>query len=353
MVGSIKFMPNRVWRVYLGGSGIDALRHAEHCEDNHFPEDWIASDSLANNPQYPAENQGLSRLEIDGKEMFFRDFLETYAEDALGSAHIAKFGKKSALLMKILDSAERLPIQAHPSVPDAQKYFNSNFGKTESWYIIGAREVNGEAPYLLMGFNDKLNKDVFINEALHGDFPTGKEMLHKINVKPGDCFMIPGGLPHAIGCGVTVIETMEPSDLVIQPEFFCGTQRLSDAERWSGADPEDAMRCFAYTPESEEDLRKRCTPEAAEIEPGLTRVIPYELARYFEVQRLECDGEFRFTNREKRHRAGVVVDGSVTLTDSYGTLELQRGDTFFMPCCQNEALFKGKGTVIFSLPPQL
>lgn len=30
--------------------------------------------------------------------------------------------------------------------------FQSNFGKTEAWFVIGGREIDGEKPYVLLGF---------------------------------------------------------------------------------------------------------------------------------------------------------------------------------------------------------
>lgn len=353
MIGAVKFLPNRVWRVYLGGSEIDALRHADTQTDGHFPEDWIASTSEANNPQYQEKDQGLSRIGQNGGARLFRDWLAANPEETLGKEHVRKFGTNSALLMKILDAAERLPIQVHPSVPNAKRFFHSNFGKTEAWYVVATREVNGEAPYLLFGFNERLDRGCFCAEALRGDFPFGRTMLHKLAVKPGDSFIVPGGTPHAIGCGVTLIEVMEPSDLVVQPEFFCGKQRLSDAERWGGAKPEDALMSFDFVPETEQQLRERCCPAPEAIDAALSRVIPYHIAHYFEVQRLVCSGAYHFINREKRHRAGVVIFGELALTSAAGSLTLHRGDAFFLPFALTECDFSGMGEIIFALPPEL
>lgn len=351
MIGAVKFLPNRVWRVYRGGSGIDRLRRTEPENDGHFPEDWIASTSLANNPRHPVADQGMSHVAVGESACFFRDYLAANPRETLGAAHWEKYGANSALLMKILDAAERLPIQVHPSVSNARRYFNSDFGKTEAWYVIATRTVNGEEPYLMMGFNGRLDEAVFRTEALRGEFPTGKSMLLKLAVKPGDCFMVPGGTPHAIGGGVTLIEVMEPSDLVVQPEYFCGSQRLSDSERWSNAAPEDALRSFDFVPETEAALRRRCSPEPEMIDASLARVIPFRTARYFEVQKLNCSGAYRLRNREHCHRAGVVVRGDLTLEDGTGTLELHRGEAFFLPRALAECEFFGVGEVVFALPP--
>ena len=348
---AVKFLPNRVWRVYSGGSGIDRMRGTNPTEDGHFPEDWIASTSLANNPQYHQPDQGLSFAELPEGPLLFKDYLARDPENMLGTAHYRKFGANPALLMKILDAAEQLPIQCHPSVPDAKKYFHSDFGKTEAWHVISVREINGEKPYLLVGFNESLDAECFRKEALSGKFPKGKNMMHKLEVKQGDSLLIRGGLPHAIGCGVTLIEIMEPSDLVIQPELYCGTQPLSEAERWSGANPEDALKCFDYTPRSESETRRVNIPVPEKIDDSLQILISQKEAKYFEMQKLSCRGKYLLRNREKKFRVGVVVQGKMNLNDGLRDLQLNCGDSFFLPYSLDQAEFSGTGEAVFALPP--
>lgn len=353
MNGAVKFLPNRVWRVYSGGSGIDRLRGEKNGQDGHFPEDWIASTSLANNPQYDKPGQGLSQVALPGGAKLFSEYLAENPEYTLGKEHFSRYGANAALLMKILDAAEQLPIQCHPSVPDARRYYNSDFGKTEAWYIADVREVNGVEPYLLVGFNDKLDVEQFKREALSGAFPTGEQMLHKLKVKPGDCLLIRGGLPHAIGSGVTLIEIMEPSDLVIQPEHFCGTQKLSEAERWTGAVPEDALKCFDYTSvTAQENLRRnKFLPE--QIDEHLQMLIPRTVANYFELQKLVCCSHYKLYNTQHCHRAGVVTAGNFMCSSGDEKLELHCGDAFFLPYGLTECDFYGDGEIVFALPPEL
>ena len=275
--------------------------------------------------------------------MLFKDYLAGDPENLLGRKHYEKFGASAALLMKILDAAEQLPIQCHPTVPDAQRYYHSKFGKTEAWYVIATREINGVKPYLLAGFNESLNEALFRKEALSGKFSAGEKMMHKLEVKPGDCLLIRGGLAHAIGCGVTLIEIMEPSDLVIQPELYCGTQPLSEAERWSGASPENALNCFDFTPYSEQETRRRNIPDPERIDDSLQILISGRIAKYFEMQKMTCRGKYLLHNRERKLRAGVVVQGGFVLNDGIRSLSLKCGDSFFLPCALDQIEFTGNG----------
>lgn len=344
---AIQFKPNRVWRAYLGGAGIDCLRGEVPGVDGRFPEDWIASCVEANNPQYNCPGQGLSRVETTAGEISFRDLLAKHPEWTRPA------GSETGILMKILDSAERLPIQVHPSVENARRYFASEHGKTECWIVLGTRAVNGEEPYLLLGFNPALDRERFLAEARTGVFDAGAKMLHKLTVQPGDAILVPGGTPHAIGPGVTVIEVMEPSDLVVQPELRCGEQPLSLSERFSGADPEEAFQAFDFVPESEAELKARCFHAPEELERGsggrLLRLIPLESNGFFEVRKLCVANEFELSNREKSCRAGVVTAGALEFEAEGEVLTLHCGDGFFLPANLDRCAVRGSGEAVLAL----
>ena len=347
-MNAIKFKPNRVWRAYLGGAGIDCLRGTPPGTDGRFPEDWIASCVEANNPQYDCPGQGLSRVNTDAGEVPFRDLLAAHP------AWTRPAGSETGILMKILDSAERLPIQVHPTVENAKRYFGSMHGKTECWIVLATRAVNGEEPYLLLGFNPALDRERFLVEARTGVFDSGAKMLHKLVVKPGDAILVPGGTPHAIGPGVTVIEVMEPSDLVVQPELRCGEQPLSLSERFSGAAPEDAFKAFDFLPETVAELKARCfhAPEELERHSGgsLLRLIPLASNGFFEVRKLLVNGNFGLSNRERCCRAGVVTAGALELDAGGETLALRCGDGFFLPADLANCTFRGRGEAVLALP---
>ena len=80
------------------------------------PEDWLASTTTAYNGSVEIEGEGLGRSE-DGR--LVRDIAGTLP-----------------ILVKLLDSDERLVIQAHPTVPFARARMNSPVGKTECWYFL-------------------------------------------------------------------------------------------------------------------------------------------------------------------------------------------------------------------------
>ena len=196
-----KLQPNRVRRTYLGGGRIDAFTGFRPVDDGALrPEDWMASTVTAFNGKVEIEGEGLGRLE-DGR----------LVKDVVG---------RLPILVKLLDSDERLVIQAHPTVPFAKARMNSEVGKTECWYFLP-----GTAPdaCVYLGFKPGITREKWVKafEEQKGLL----ECLHRIPVQAGDFVFVDGGVPHAIGGGCFMIELQEPSDLMVVAERFTPSGR--------------------------------------------------------------------------------------------------------------------------------
>lgn len=117
------------------------------------PEEWLASITQAVNPGFPSvENEGLSAVSAGDKSCLLKELIERAPQEMLGRKHFNRYGAKTGVLVKLLDPAVRLSIQVHPDKTFAKKYFHSEYGKTECWHILDVREIDGQKPYLLMGF---------------------------------------------------------------------------------------------------------------------------------------------------------------------------------------------------------
>jgi mannose-6-phosphate isomerase len=249
-----------------------------------------------------------------------------------------------------------LPVQVHPDKETAAKFFNSKYGKTEAWIVLDTRSVNGEEPCLLFGFNENFDEDIFTREALDGNMTKSLSMLHKHPVKSGDILLVNGGIPHAIGAGVFLVEIMEPTDLVIQPELYCGSQRLTVEERFCEVSPEKALKVFQC-----QKLSKIQAWENAFIEPTvIDKTVNAELSllidrneiKFFGAKKLNFSGKYLYQNTDNCCAAGIVCDGTLNIKykNDY-CLELKKGDTFFLPDQINDCIFNGSGELIFALPP--
>ena len=201
---------NRVWRTYSGGALIDNWKKTSPEVDGSFPEEWIMSTITARGKNRP-ENEGLTLIETNDGVFSLKELINSNLELHLGSDLAEKYGT-TGVLIKMLDSMERLTIQVHPDKKYAKNILNSEFGKTESWYVLNTREVYGEKPVVYMGFKKHVTKAIWKTHFDNQDIEGMLDCLHKIEVKPGDAFMIYGGVPHAIGAGCFLMEVQEPTD---------------------------------------------------------------------------------------------------------------------------------------------
>ncbi len=149
---------------------------------------------------------GESKLIYDNKEVDINEFIK--------SEPINKYinPKIQNLLIKLIDSAQSLSIQVHPSDEYALKYENL-LGKTEMWIILDAKEGS----YINLGFNQDVKKEDF-PELIKDD--SILSYLNKIYVKPGDIYLIKPGTIHAIGEGITLLEIQESSKLTYRVYDF-------------------------------------------------------------------------------------------------------------------------------------
>ena len=156
------FEKNRVFRVYTGGKLFSQF-FGDDSTDGFYPEEWICSSTKALNENSTDPYEGISI--IQGTDIRFDQLIEEEKDLMLGD----RIGLD--VLVKALDSAIRLPVQAHPDKAFSRQHFNSSFGKAESWLVLGARE--GACIYF--GFKDgvtpeEFQKAVFQLGQRNGDF---------------------------------------------------------------------------------------------------------------------------------------------------------------------------------------
>jgi len=211
----IKLATSRAWRTYLGGSMISKL-HGVPGEDDHFPEEWLMSVVAARNSGREHIVEGISRVEATGQTL--AELIDASPSELLGVHHTDKYGKSLGVLVKLLDAAERLTLQVHPTRECAKKLFDSEFGKAECWHIIGEREIKGEKPCIYIGFKEGITREHWKHCFDEQDIPAMLDCLHRIEVKTGDTFIIRGGVPHGIGAGCFLVEIQEPTDYTVRTE---------------------------------------------------------------------------------------------------------------------------------------
>lgn len=315
------FKKNRVKRIYTGGSQF-ATFFGDDSTEGFFPEEWVCSYVKALNEGSDIPDEGISITE-DGDK--FDELLKNHTTEMLGEGRT-----ELGILTKILDSSIRLPVQCHPDKEFSRKHFNSEYGKTESWIILGA----GEDACIYFGFNKRYTKEEF-RAAFDKDESVLVSMLNKIPVNVGDVFLIPGKAIHAIGKNCLLLEVQEPTDFTIQPENKCGDYVLSDNEKYLGLDPDIAFDCFDMELDSLEKTLKAAKCEPVKV-GNVEKLITHEKTPCFAVNRYNVNGEKVSLPSPSVY---VVTDGTGNVICDDFMRNVKKGDYFFAPAVIDGKLF--------------
>lgn len=315
------FKKNRVRRIYTGGSQFASF-FGDDSTEGFFPEEWVCSYVKALNDGSDIPDEGISITE-DGEK--FDELLKNHTTEMLGEGRT-----ELGILTKILDSSIRLPVQCHPDKEFSRKHFNSEYGKTESWIILGA----GEDACIYFGFNKRYTKEEF-RAAFDKDESVLVSMLNKIPVNVGDVFLIPGKAIHAIGKNCLLLEVQEPTDFTIQPENTCGDYVLSDNEKYLGLDPDIAFDCFDMELDSLEKTLKAAKCEPVKV-GNIEKLITHEKTPCFAVNRYNIKGEKVSLPCPSVY---VVTDGTGKVICDDFVRDVKKGDYFFAPAVIDGKLF--------------
>ena len=339
----IRFKENRVRREYAGGKNIDKFAGKEVCVGSKLPEEWLASAVEAFNPDFePIENEGLSICE-NGE--FFKTVLEKNSEKILGKRLNEKYNGRFSMLVKLLDSAERLLIQCHPTVSFAKKEFNSDFGKTECWYFLDTQED----ACVYLGFKEGITKEkwkfLFENQDREGMLAC----LHKFSVKPNELWFVDGGVPHAIGKGCFMIELQEPSDLTVLTERVnVKGDPVCEVKLHGGLGFEKMFDCFVYEGMSEAQVRQRYYKKAVFEENQINCLVDETLTDKFSMKCLRVNGEFS-ANFGDTYAVCIVINGECVLNSEEREISLEKGQSFLVGANSEKLEFKGKADIVFCI----
>ena len=176
----------KIW----GGRDLEAFRN--NLPSGDVGESWdIAC--------HPSGTGVVANGELKGKK--FDEIISEFGHALVGSKVSTE---KFPLLVKLINSGEKLSVQVHPGDEYAQRVENQ-LGKTEAWYVVNAKP----GAKLIVGTKN-CDKEVFAKAIEEGK---SEDYLNVVDVKKGDCFLINSGLVHAICEGLIIVEIQQNSDV--------------------------------------------------------------------------------------------------------------------------------------------
>lgn len=201
------------------------------------------------------------------------------------------------LLIKFIDAKEDLSVQVHPN-------------KTELWYIVEAAPDAKLVYGLKEAFDEAKFRKAVSERAL-------EPLLHTVNVKAGEFYLLPSGQIHAICGGILIAEFQQNSNI---------TYRVWDYDRGREIHTEAAI----------ETMKKlKVNGDFS----GMTE------SDYFKVEKLEVkDKGVIAASADFIHVMCIDGDGEV------GEAKLIKGDCCFIPAGYGDALLDGNMTLMLCYP---
>jgi mannose-6-phosphate isomerase len=279
--------------------------YPDHKFDEKIGEAWLTGDhcKVANGP-------------LAGRTL--EDLSQEFGRALVGEA--ARDGRRFPLLMKFLFPHEKLSVQVHPDDAQAQKT-GQPWGKTECWYVAAAKPGSQVALGLKPGVTrEQLAKAITDKHA--------EDLLHWVNIYPGEMIYVAGGTVHTLGPGAILVETQQQSDC---------TYRLYDYGRPRELHLEDGLAAVKEHPKSGKVVR----PAPRAVNGSQNVHAPMVGAPYFVVDLFELKEPQRLSTRDESGVSSVhilvAVEGCAVLeAPGMEPVTLAKGDAAVVPAAVAE-----------------
>jgi mannose-6-phosphate isomerase len=316
----IALPPNILRHFYAGGERIAAFRGTEPAD--HTPEEWIG----AVNTTFDGA-RGLSRLP-DGT--LVRDAIAADPEAFLGPEHVARYGTDTALLVKLLDAGQRLPVHFHPDAEFARRHLGLGHGKTEAWLIVDA----DPGASVWVGFDREVDLGQVRTWMRDQDAGAMLDTMRELEVSAGDAIFVPAGAPHSIGEGILMVEVQEPTDLSVLLEW--DGFELTEDEGHLELGWDTALEALDTSGWREEDVSALRGP------PTGRSMLPGDADPFFRAERVHAGDEL-----DAGFSILVAIDGSGSL----GGVPFERGTALLLPYAAGALTLDGDVEAIRCRPP--
>jgi mannose-6-phosphate isomerase len=339
-IGPVFLPVNQIDHFYLGGDNIGLLRRGPG--GPRRPEEWLGS-TVA---RFGEKDRGVTVL-ANGENL--RELVTTDPNAWLGPDHVERYGSNSAILVKLLDAGERLPVHVHPSRRFAKDHLDCDYGKTEAWVVL---QTPPEGASVWVGCNRDVDPLEMRSLVDAQNKPALVALLNQITVFAGDAVLVPSGTPHCTGAGAFVLELQEPTDFSILLEWE-GFALDGPKEGHVNLGFDEALQCVNRKAFSQEYLTSLVRHNGALPRLGQHTMMPSLADPYFRTVRVHTDATHTTSvTLDASFAVVLVTEGSGCLsTPTNGNTIIRRGDALVVPWAAGQMEFSGDLTVLVSLPP--
>ena len=201
------------------------------------------------------------------------------------------------VIVKLIDAHEDLSVQVHPD-------------KTELWYVIDAEP----GATVLYGFEHEVTPEDYAHAIREENLLS---LMKHIPVKAGDVFLIPEGTLHSIGKGLLLAEVQQNSNITYRVYDYHRGRELHIAQALPGTNLKPVTNPPSHP----------AVPFSPE-KGGTVQILGG--CRYFSS--CICNiRSHRESNGSISYEHLLVLDGWATLSTEDGSLQIQKGNSVFIP----------------------
>jgi mannose-6-phosphate isomerase len=330
---------NRMAMFYAGGERIDRFRGL--VTPAVGPEDWVASVSQL--PGAP-EGTGISWLP-DGTSL--RRAVAADPVGWLGAPLAARWDGSPGVLVKLLDAGERLPVHCHPSRQFAAQHLASPFGKTEGWIVLD--DAPGGEVWL--GWSEEVELERLRGWIETQDADAMLGVMNRLPAGPGDVFLVPAGVPHAIGPGVMITELQEPTAFSILAEhgrFGLDADAATLGMGWATA--LGAFDLSSWAGDRTAQLRPRAAVMRDDAGARVQRLFDESTDEFFQALRVRVFGRYELP---PGFAVLVIESGAGEMRCDGDRCQVHKGETWVVPHGAGTVTVTGDVRFLVCLPPEV
>jgi mannose-6-phosphate isomerase len=175
--------------------------------------------------------------------------------------------------------------------------------------------------------------------------------MNRVPLDVGDTLLVPAGVAHAIGPGLTLVELQQPTDLSILLEY-AGFPGLGPANAFLGLDRREALAGLLTdaTGPADLDALTGSAAGAPTSESPVRRLFSESADPFFQAWRVDALTGAPVT---LPHSFGILVilSGSGAVRSDSSTLAVHPGATVLVPYANGPVALDGNVAAIFCAPP--
>lgn len=221
------------------------------------------------------------------------------------------------LLMKFLDTDDRLSLQVHPDVQPTPG--GGGHITPEAWVVLSA----DPGSFIFAGLKAGIDRPLL--EA-HLAANTVEECLHSFVVSAGDCILVPAGTLHALGEGILLAEVKQAGDV---------TYRLHDWNRLDRDGQPRALHVAAALDCIDFNSGPLTRQQPRLLQENGSRVEELANCPSFVIERTTTRETMQFPNDGQFHIL-MILEGAADLDEGGTQLPLHPGGTVFLPAERND-----------------